>query len=159
MKRGIIMSVVLGKDEKIVSEHKFKPNLILFWLKASYVLTDKRLTGSQPNVFLGLIPLGKAQVNQPLKTIASVNSGTKFYFKKFIIGLVLTIAGFAVMSETFAGGLIALIFGVVILLNSFMSTFVIMNNGGQQVGYSLSWLEKSKVQQFVNEINTVIAES
>ena len=106
-----------------------------------------------------MIPLGKAQVNQPLKTIASVNSETKFYFKKFIIGLVLAIAGFAVMSETFAGGLIALIFGVVILLNSFMSRFVIMNNGGQQVGYSLTWLEKSKVQQFVNEINTIIAES
>jgi hypothetical protein len=33
-----------------------------------------------------------------------------------------------------------------------------MNNGGQKVGYSLSWIEKAKVQQFVNEINTVISD-
>ena len=104
------MSIILGKDEKIVCEHKFKPNLILFWLKASYVLTDKRLTGSQPNVFLCLIPLGKEQVNQPLKTIASVNSGTKFYFKKFILGLVLAIVGLYVMGDTTAGGIILLLF-------------------------------------------------
>jgi len=152
------MSVVLGKDEKIVSEHKFKPNLILFWLKADYVLTDKRLTGSQPNVFLGLIPLGKGQVNQPLKTIASVNSVTKFYFKKFLVGLILLIAGFAVLGETVIGGIIVALLGAIILLNSYMSTFVIMNNGGQTVGYSLSWLEKSKVEQFVSEINTVVSE-
>lgn len=153
------MSVILGKDEKIVCERNFKPSLIFFWLKANYVLTDKRLTGSQPNVIFNIFPLGKEQVNQPLKTIASVNSGTKFFFKKFLVGLGLAILGwYLIRDDSTAGGIIFLLWGLYVLLNSYMSTFIIMNTGGQKVGYSLSWIEKSKVQQFVNDINTVIAD-
>jgi len=81
---------------------------MFFWLKASYLLTDKRLTGTEPNVILGFVPLGEEQVNQPLKTIASVNSGTKFLFKKFIVGMVLAIIGFTVFSKTIVAGIILL---------------------------------------------------
>jgi hypothetical protein len=74
------MSTILGKDERIIKEATFTANLILFWLKANYTLTNKRVTGHTPNTLLGLIPLGKAQIAQPLKTIASVASSTKFSF-------------------------------------------------------------------------------
>ena len=149
------MSTVLGKEEFKIKETTFTANLILFWLKANYALTNKRLTGHTPNTFLAVIPIGKAQIAQPLKTIASVASSTKFSLRRLIVGIILVIAGFAFI-ESF--GIIFLLLGAVNLLNCYTATFVINNNAGHSVGYEISILEKSKVVEFVDEINTVIAE-
>ncbi len=149
------MSTILGKDEQKIKEATFTANLILFWLKANYVLTNKRITGHTPNTLLGLIPLGQAQVSQPLNTVASVTSSTKFSFIRLLIGLILVIAGFALIGSF---GIILLILGAVNILNCYTATFVVTNNGGQSVGYEISILEKSKVVEFVDEINTVIAD-
>jgi hypothetical protein len=149
------MSTILGKDEQKIKEATFTANLILFWLKANYVLTNKRVTGHTPNTLLGLIPLGKAQIAQPLKTIASVTSSTKFSFMRLLIGFILVIAGFALITSF---GIILLLLGAINILNCYTATFVITNNAGQSVGYEISILEKSKVVEFVNEVNTVIAD-
>lgn len=152
------MSTTLGKDEQIVSEKTFTANLILFWLKATYCLTNKRVTGTAPNTLLGLIPLGSAQVAQPLKTIASVNSSTKFHFIRLLFGLIFFFVGIFLFGTSFILGLILVVLGLVNILNCYTATFVIINNGGQHVGYEISILEKAKVQDFVNEVNTAIAE-
>ncbi|MCK4678269.1 MAG: hypothetical protein KAT48_09070 [Bacteroidales bacterium] len=152
------MSTILGKDEKIIREDVFTANLILFWLKAKYCLTNKRVTGHTPNTFLAVIPLGKAQVAQPLKTIASVTSSTKFHFLRLLLGLILVIGGFLLFSTSLIIGIILIILGLVNILNCYTATFVITNNAGQSTGYNISILEKSKVQNFVNEVNTVIAD-
>jgi len=34
------MSTVFGKDEKIISEYLFTTNLLLFRIKANYILTN-----------------------------------------------------------------------------------------------------------------------
>ena len=149
------MSTILGKDEQKIKEATFTANLILFWLKANYVLTNKRVTGHTPNTLLGLIPLGKVQIAQPLKTIASVTSSTKFSFKRLLISLILVIVGFALITSF---GVILLLLGAINILNCYTATFVITNNAGQSVGYEISILEKSKVIEFVNEVNTVIAD-
>jgi len=152
------MSTVLGKDEEKIREDVFTANLILFWLKANYTLTNKRVTGHTPNTFLGLIPLGNAQVAQPLKTIASVISSTKFHFGRLLIGLILLIAGFAMFGSSFIVAIILIVLGLVNILNCYTATFVITNNAGQSTGYEISILEKDKVQNFVNEVNTIIAD-
>jgi len=152
------MSTVLGKDEKIVREDIFTANLILFWLKANYTLTDKRITGHTPNTLLGLIPLGKAQIAIPLKSIASVISSTKFHFVRLLIGVVLLGVGLSMLGSSFIIGIILAILGLVNILNCYTATFDITNNAGQITGYEISILEKEKVQGFVNEINTIIAE-
>ncbi|PKO99819.1 MAG: hypothetical protein CVU13_04650 [Bacteroidetes bacterium HGW-Bacteroidetes-8] len=149
------MSTILGKDEQIIKEATFTANLILFWLKANYVLTNKRVTGHTPNTLFGLIPLGNAEIAQPIKTIASVISSTKFSFLRLLVGLILVIAGFALISSF---GIILLILGAVNILNCYTATFVITNNAGQSVGYEISILEKSKVVEFVNDVNKVIAD-
>ncbi|RLD36997.1 MAG: hypothetical protein DRI74_07870 [Bacteroidetes bacterium] len=152
------MSTVLGKDEKIIREDIFTANLILFWLKANYTLTDKRITGHTPNTLLGLIPLGKAQIAIPLKSIASVISSTKFHFVRLLIGVVLLGVGLSMLGSSFIIGIILAILGLVNILNCYTATFDITNNAGQITGYEISILEKEKVQGFVNEINTIIAE-
>jgi len=152
------MAIVLGKDEQVVREDSFTANLILFWLKANYSLTNKRVTGHSPNTFLGLIPLGKSEISQPLKTIASVSSSTEFWFKTLLIGIIFAIAGFYLLGTSVAVGLVLLIVGAVNILNCYTSSFVITNSAGESQWYYLSILEKSKVQNFVNEVNTVIAD-
>lgn len=152
------MSTILGKDEQKIKEATFTANLILFWLKANYVLTNKRVTGHTPNTLFGLIPLGKAQIAQPLKTIASVATSTKFSFFRLIIGVVFLVIGFSVMGSSFIGGIILLILAAINILNCFTATFVITNNAGQSTGYEISILEKSKVVAFTNEVNTIIAD-
>lgn len=127
-------------------------------MKANYTLTNKRVTGHTPNTFLGLIPLGKAQIAQPLKTIASVISSTKFHFGRLLIGLILLIAGFAMFGSSFIVAIILIVLGLVNILNCYTATFVITNNAGQASGYEISILEKDKVQNFVNEVNTIIAD-
>ena len=152
------MTTKLGKDEQIVREDTFTANLILFWPKADFSLTNKRVTGHTPNTFLGLIPLGKLQMAQPLKTVSSVISSTQFFFKRLLFGVILLGGGFALMGNVFILGLILAIFGLVSVLNCYTSTFVITNNAGDLQGYEISILEKSKVEDFVNEVNTAIAE-
>lgn len=153
------MSTILGKDEQIIREDVFTANLILFWLKAKYCLTNKRVTGHTPNTFLAVIPLGNAQVAQPLKTIASVISSTKFHFLRLLLGFIFVIGGGALLGSTSVIIVIILIIiGLVNVLNCYTATFVITNNAGQSTGYNISILEKSKVQNFVNEINTVVAD-
>ncbi len=149
------MSTILGKDEQKIKDATFTANLILFWLKADYVLTNKRVTGHTPNTLMGIIPLGKAQIAQPLKTIASVSSSTKFSFLRLLIGLILVGAGFGFITSF---GIILLLLGAINVLNCYTATFVITNNAGQSVGYEISILEKAKVVEFVNEVNTVIAD-
>jgi hypothetical protein len=62
------------------------------------------------------------------------------------------------VGSSFILGLILLLIGAVNIANCYTATFVITNNAGQASGYEISILEKAKVQNFVNEINTIIAD-
>jgi len=136
-----------------------KPNLLLFWLRAKYEVNAKMLVGQYPNVILGIIPFGKQQISQPLKTVSSVMTNTKLYFKKFLIGLVLLILMFSTLNTDFSTVTIILgIWGALILLNSYQSTFIIVNNGGQRTGYRFSFLDYGTVKRLAAEVNNHIAE-
>jgi len=154
----IKMSTILAKNEQIIREDSFIANLILFWLKAYYSLTTKRVTGHTPNTFLGLIPFGTAQIAQPLKTVASVASSTRFFFKRLLVGLLFLMVGMPMFGKSLFFGLVFTLIGLLNILNCYTATFIVTNNAGQSVGYEISILEKSKVQNFVNEVNTAIAE-
>ncbi len=152
------METILGKNEQKVREDSFTANLILFWLKAYYSLTSKRVTGHSPNTIMGFIPFGSSQLAQPLKTVASVASGTEFFFKRLLVGLIFLAVGLSMLGSYTLIALVIALIGVINILNCYTATFVVTNNAGQSVGYEISILEKSKVESFVNEVNTAIAE-
>ena len=86
-------------------------------------------------------------------------TNTKLYFKKFLIGLVLLIVMFNISNTDFPTGKIILgIIGTVILLNSYQSTFVIVNNGGQRTEYTFSFLDYGNVKKLAAKVNNFIAE-
>lgn len=153
------MNNTLGKDEAVIKEITFSPNLFLFWLKAHYALTNKRLTGQQPNTLLGLIPLGKRNVSQPLRTIASVACVTKFWFKRLLVGLFFLVIGVGVMAEaSFIGGLVLTLIGVGGVLNCYTAYFNVTNNAGQELGCEVIITAQAEVESFANEMNQVISE-
>lgn len=159
------MNVSLGKDEKVISEYQFSPNLVLYWLKAKYTLTNKRVVGSYPNTLLYLIPLGNSQVDQPLKNVASVVASTKFSLLKFIVGWIMlgfAIGLFASASEAgigyAIGGLLFLLGSVESFVECLVTYFVVINNAGMRSGWRILMWEKPKVQKLVSEINTATAE-
>ena len=152
------MSIVLGKDEVIVDKKQFTTNLILAWLKTDFTLTSKRIAGHQPNTLFGLIPLGKQEVTFPLKNVASVGVSTKFHLKRLLVGGIVALIGLSMMGNSFVGGLIVTALGAIPLLNSFTASFTYTNNAGHTSHVEMSILEKEKTQQFVNQINTTIAD-
>lgn len=150
------MSIVLAKDENIIREDVFTTNLALFWLKADFNLTNKRVTGQKPNTLFGLIPLGKSEIVQPLKSITSVSSSTKFHIGRLFIGLLLLLVGVAIGS--WVSLLIFCVLGLILLLNCYTAEFLILSNTAIPQGYEISILEKSKVESLVSQINTVVSE-
>lgn len=153
------MNTPLGKDEVLIKEVTFGPNLFLFWLKAHYALTNRRLTGQRPNTLFGVIPLGKRNVSQPLRTIASVACVTKFWFMRLLIGLVFLFIGISVMfTASFLGGLIPLLIGLVGVLNCYTAYFNVTNNAGQELGCEVIITAQAEVEAFANEMNQVISE-
>lgn len=152
------MSLVLGKDEEMIEKKQFTTNLILAWLKTDFTLTTKRIAGHEPNTLFGLVPLGRREVTFPLKNVASVGVSTKFHFKRFVIGAIVALIGLSMMGSSFIGGLILLLLGLIPLLNSYSSSLSYTNNAGHTSYVEMSILEKEKAQQFVNQINTSIAD-
>jgi len=156
--RTVKMNITLSKDEKLIREDLFTTNLVLFWLKTNFSLTTKRIMGYAPNTILGIIPLGKAEITYPLKNIAGVSSSTKFHFKRFIFGVILILIGIAMVQDPSILSVVILLFGAILLLNSYTSTFTITNNAGEAPVIELSILEKNKVKNFVAQINHQIAD-
>lgn len=153
------MNNTLGKDETVIKEVTFSPNIVLFWLKAHYVLTNKRLTGQRPNTILGVIPLGKINISQPLKTIASVACVSKFWGRRLFSGLIFLVIGMMIMSEaSFFGGLPLLLVGIGFVLACYTAYFDVTNNAGQGLGCEVIITAQAEVESFANQINQVISD-
>lgn len=154
------MNTTLGKDETIIKEVTFSPNLVLFWLKAHYVLTNKRLTGKHPNTLLGIIPLGKVNISQPLKTIASVACVSKFWFKRLLFGLVLLVLGLIMMTAEvpFIVALFVALIGLGNVLTCYTAFFNVTNNAGQNLGCEVIITSQSQVEAYANQMNSVISD-
>jgi len=144
----------LGKDETIVSKNILSFSVILFFIKSSFEITNKRLVGQIPNL-LWIFPVGKNTVTYPLKSISGVRIDNRFSFKKLIVGIILVLIGLSKLSSLF----IILLLGIFILISSFEIFFVIQNTAGATMKYAVSPLEKAKAQQLINELNQIIVDN
>jgi len=152
------MDFVLGKEESVIKESSFRPNLVLSWLRSEMAVTNKRVLGSSRNTLLGLIPLGKNEISYPLKNISSVSISSKFYISRFLIGLILVIIGLSSIGNSFLAGLFFIIIGALPLANSFVSRLVISPNSGNPTRLDVTFLDKETIQSFSNEVNVTITE-
>lgn len=147
----------LSKDEVIVKEQLFTPNLLFFWIKTKFILTNKRLVVYKPSFIFGLIPKGYDRLDQPIKTISAISSSKKYSIFSAFIGLFVFFLGLSTLSFSFLVGIILLLLSFECFTNVVVSSLLIKNNGGLTENFSFSYFERNNLQEFSNELqNTII---
>jgi hypothetical protein len=139
--------------ETSVKEDSFSPNVLLFWLKTEIAVTTRRLVQHQPNTLLNVIPLGFQDAAFPLNNIASVGVEVKFSLRSFIAGVFLSILGLAFLGKSAAVGLVLLVLGLSQLATCFSAALGITNTAGGVNYVRVSVFEKTKLEQFRDEVN------
>lgn len=82
---------LLTKDENIISSKKLPSWILTFYIKATLLLTNKRVVAHFPKIFLWILPLWFENLNINLKQISTVKVDKQFSFWKMLLGLVLII--------------------------------------------------------------------
>ncbi|QPK94510.1 hypothetical protein HCQ94_02060 [Actinomyces sp. zg-332] len=152
-------SFQLAPGESNVAGVKVSPSLLTAYIKGELMCSSTRFVYKIPNTVLGVIPLGSEENTIPLKSIASVNTATKFHIGRFIFGIVLAIAGFSSITSSFVIGLIMMALGAVLLAMTFPAQLRVVNHAGGVNAVTVSILEKSKLEKFAREFqNRVFAD-
>jgi hypothetical protein len=78
---------ILGKDEAIVRVDKFTSSLSTFYIKSEFCLTNKRFVAHYPNIVLGILPMGSANVTLSLRQISRVQIDVQYKMFRMLVGL------------------------------------------------------------------------
>lgn len=150
-------NIILSPGETVVKKGVFAFSILLFFLHLELVLTDRRIAGRAPNTMLGLIPVGSREVNYPLSNISGIGTSIRFRPIAFIVGLLIILSGLAAATHGFTAGIVYLLVGVLVSLNSVQAVLTISNNAGANIAHRISPLEMGKAREFAQVINTTIA--
>ena len=137
--------------ETVIARESFSPSPVLFWLKTELSVTEKRITGRQPNTFAGVVPLGSSNVLFPLKQVSAINVDTHIKPIKMLLGVVLVIAGLSMFGSSFFGGLLVLLIGAVVFTSGLTCALTITNNAGGTTEVVATLFEKTKLQAFAGQ--------
>jgi hypothetical protein len=116
-------------------------------------VSSTRVATSFPNTLLGVIPLGYRDSTFPLRNVASVGVNARFSLGRAIIGLIFFIAAFPTLGKNALVGIILLLIGVSLLANAMSAELDIVNNAGGHQRFRVSVFQKSKLEQFREEVN------
>jgi hypothetical protein len=147
-------NIQFAPGEQSVTEDSFSPSILLFWIKTHLGVSSTRVVTKEANTVLGIIPLGANDAAYPLTNVASVGVNVQVKIFRGILGAVLAIAGLASFGSSVLVGLILLLLGVSLVLNTVNATLRITNNAGGTKEIYVSVLEKAKLERFRDEVNT-----
>lgn len=150
------MDTVLGKNENKIADAVFIKNIVFFWRKSKFSLTNKKLTGQVPNTIFGIIPAGKYEIVHPVKSISSVGCTTKAHPMRLIFGIFLLFC--AALIHSFESLIVYGVPASIMLFNSYTTEFEVFTNTARPQGFEVSILEKGKMKSFVTEITSLITE-
>ena len=122
----------------------FITSFLTFYLKAIVVLEGQFVKTTNPNTILKVIPLGSRNKTIPVNQISSVDDSFSLDFKSFLWGVLFTVLGCYMMGDSFVGGLVIAIYGVLTVLSSFQTILVLnLTSGGVHI-ISVLFFEKEK---------------
>lgn len=152
-----VTNFMLAPGEKDVYGQIFMTSLATPYLKTRLMCSSTRFCYSAPNTLLGILPVGKSENIVPIRNIASVSSGTKFFPLRALLGVVGIIGGISSLPNLFS--FILIILGILFLLMSAPAQIIITNPAGGRTSLIVSVLEKSKLRCFCTELqNRVFAD-
>jgi hypothetical protein len=139
--------------ETNVKEAEFSASVILFWLKVRVGVSSVRIMIAHPNTVVGLIPLGSDEATFSLNNVASVGVNVKASVRKLVGGFLCLIISLAVFGKVPLVGVLFLLLAISLLANTVTAALTVVNNGGGSKAFSVSILQKAKLEQFREEIN------
>lgn len=155
--------ILLAPGESGLFSRTFRPNLLLFWLRDTYMVTNRRLALKCTNTIFGFIPLGHEEKSMPMGSIAGINSSLKVKPVRLLIAgflaILMLIMGLSSLSDGSAGGMFLILLGGffgAIAANSIMASLVVTNNGGGTTDLTVSILDKAALDNFKNQANEYI---
>ena len=107
------------------------------------------------NTLMGVLPIGRNTENVIYRNIASVNSTSKLYVIKFLIGLSMFTSSFRIIlyPDFYLLGIIELIIGFLLLCHCYKAQLKIVTNGGQSTEVKVPIFESRKINRITKEIN------
>lgn len=130
--------------------------MVLFWLKTSVAASNMRVMYKSPNTLLGVIPLGSSTQTIPLRSIASVDTNTKFNLGSFVWGAVFLVAGLSFLSSSALVGILFLLLAASNLANTMSAQLDFVNQAGGRNSVKVSILEKDKLMQLAQNIQRLV---
>ena len=137
---------------------KYMTSLFTFYLKGEIAHEQNFINLKKPNTILGLIPLGAKKESIPVSQLSSVESNFKLHFKRFLIGLIISILGLVLTSESFVVGLLILAVGANYVITAFETTLTIKTTAGDIKNIPFLIFEKSKADTAESQIRKVISD-
>jgi hypothetical protein len=155
------MGIVLAKGEDLVRSDEFLTSHIFLWLKLRLAVTTRRIAGEKPNTILGVIPLGSLKLTYPLPNVASVGTYTKLSVGALLLGVVLLVAAYFLVSgasgDARVAGFVVAVLGLLSLIEAYQAHLGIWNTGGNYIGHRISIFDRGAADAFCQELNTIIA--
>lgn len=145
----------LTPGEKGLYSISFRPNLVLFWLRSTFLVTNRRIAVKTPNTILGIIPLGFEERSIPMGSVAGVNASVTVKAGRLILFGILAILSLFGMQESWVFFLFFLLF-TALALNAILASLDITNNGGGVSSATVSILDKSALEKFKDKANEYI---
>lgn len=156
--------ILLAPGEQGLEARKVRPNLVLFWLNTTLMITNKRIAVKYPNSLFGIIPLGFEENSMPMGSIAGVQTSLRVKIWRVILGGILALWCLVEFLDALSDGDVgvaflwglATAFFAAIALTGIQSGLVITNNGGGKIRLGVSFLDKQPLEDFKNKANEFI---
>jgi len=146
----------LAAGEELLRAAEFSRNNLAFWAKVRLAITNRRVAGSDPHLFLGLVPTGSQKRTYPLPSIAGTGVNSHVWIGGLIFAGVFILLGLTVLAFNPVFGALLLLFALGLGLNCFWADITISNTGGQSIGHRIAYYERGAAGQFTQTLNSVL---
>lgn len=140
----------------------FPVSPLFFWIKGHIEVDNKVTKVETRNTVLGIIPAGANKQTVPMSNVSSVSVRTGVLLKPILIGILLTIFGFAVISSADDGGAGAVLFGLLLIIIGVSNviagvpTYLDIETGGTIRTIFAPFFAKSTVQAAAEAMNQAL---
>ncbi len=146
-----------ASDDQVLAQVDLTPSPLLFWLKVNLRLSEKSLSGKNPNTIFGIIPAGYNAVSYSLRQVSGVAVETKVSVPKVIFGLFFSFAGLSnIVNGQFFGGLVFLIIGAAIFVAGLTAALAVTNTGGVTQYIKVSLIDRSRLEDFSAKVQKAV---
>ncbi|WP_406832487.1 hypothetical protein ABEG17_06595 [Pedococcus sp. KACC 23699] len=140
----------LAAGETVIARESFSPSPVLFWLKTEMTVTEKRISGRQPNTFAGIIPVGASQILYPLKQVSSIGVETRVRPIRVAVGAILALAGLLTLGSSVGAALMLIVIGALLFLGGLRAAMAVTNNAGNTSYVTVTLFEKARLEAFAS---------